>query len=467
VRQRAPIIHNDYASLDASQRKGLPEGHAPVIRELVVPVMRGRNIVCILGVGNKPVDYTRQDVEIVAQMADLAWDIAERKKAEQALQNSQKLLAQTESIGNVGGWELDIDSGQQTWTEEIYKIHEVDQTFNPTQGNGIDFYTPDSRPVIQQAVQRAVEKGEPFDLDLEITTARGNLRWVHAIGKADLDHRRISGFFQDITARKQAELGLIAAQAILEQRVLERTADLQAANITLEKALNSRDEFLSAMSHELRTPLVGVLGLAQVLQLQTYGPLAEKQNDALKMIEVSGQRLLAMINDILDYSHIQSGRITLDKRFSSLGEICQSALYQSRVEAAKKHQETSLTINPDPVTLQVDARRLNQILIHLLSNASKFTKEGGKFGIDVTGSREEKQVRITVWDNGMGIKKEDFPRLFKPFVQLDGSLAREYSGTGLGLVLVKSLVDLHGGKVTVESTPGAGSRFTVSLPWET
>jgi PAS domain S-box-containing protein len=138
-----------------------------------------------------------------------------RKQAEEALKKSQNLLVETEKIGKVGGWEFNIDTGKQSWTEEIYNIHEVDLAYDPTVEQGIHFYAPTSRPIIERAVQRTLEHGESFNVELEIITAKGNLRSVHTIGKADLEHRRVYGFFQDITERKQAEnLGLLARKVL-------------------------------------------------------------------------------------------------------------------------------------------------------------------------------------------------------------------------------------------------------------
>jgi PAS domain S-box-containing protein len=141
---------------------------------------------------------TTTDREVTRLCAEL-----ERQTA--GLQKSQSLLAQAEKMGKVGGWEFDLDTKQQIWTEGVYRIHEVDLTYSPNVENGINFYTPASRPIIERAVQRAIEHAEPFDVELEITTAKGNLRKVHAIGMADPAHRRVFGFFQDITERKQAE----------------------------------------------------------------------------------------------------------------------------------------------------------------------------------------------------------------------------------------------------------------------
>ncbi|MFN8595625.1 MAG: PAS domain S-box protein [Anaerolineae bacterium] len=150
----------------------------------------------------------RDEVGQVLGVFAAARDITDRKRVEQALRISQNLLTETERLGHVGGWEFNIDTQQQTWTEEVYRIHELEPGRPITVTEGINFYTPDSRPIIARAAQRAIEHGEPFDVELDIQTAQGNRRYVHAIGKADLEHRRIYGFFQDVTARKHAEAAL-------------------------------------------------------------------------------------------------------------------------------------------------------------------------------------------------------------------------------------------------------------------
>jgi PAS domain S-box-containing protein len=269
---------------------------------------------------------------------------------------------------------------------------------------------------------------------------------------------------RDVTDRKQAEDALVEERALLAQRVEERTAELSAANVELARAARLKDEFLANMSHELRTPLTGILGLSEALQLQVYGPHNEKQLKALHSIEESGQHLLNLINDILDLSKIEAGKVELQIGPVAVEEVCQASLRMIKEAAQKKKLKVFFELDGMVVTVQADSRRLKQMLVNLLSNAVKFTPQGGSVGLEVAGDADQ-MVRLIVWDTGIGIAPEDMPRLFRPFVQLDGSLAREYAGTGLGLSLVQRMAEMHGGSVTVESEPGKGSRFTITLPW--
>ena len=250
----------------------------------------------------------------------------------------------------------------------------------------------------------------------------------------------------------------------VEETLRESRDALRAANDALEHASRAKDELLAGMSHELRTPLNAVLGLCEALSEGVYGEVGDKQVKALKRIEESGRHLLALIGDILDLSKIEAGRLTLVTEPVSVDEVCRASLRMIQETAQKKRLSVSLQIKDGFSTLPADERRLKQILVNLLSNAVKFTPEGGSLGLDVAADEGSEGVRFTVWDTGIGVPLEHQARLFQPFVQVDSSLSRQHTGTGLGLALVRKLVELHGGGVEMESVPGAGSRFSVVLP---
>jgi signal transduction histidine kinase/CheY-like chemotaxis protein len=266
---------------------------------------------------------------------------------------------------------------------------------------------------------------------------------------------------------RRSNADLSEERGSLARRVEERTAELRALNAELAQAARLKDEFMANMSHELRTPLNAVLGLGQALQEQVYGPINVQQMRALKNIEQSADHLLAVINDILDISKIEAGKIVLELMPVDVEAVCESALQMVITQAAKRGIQLETVYDPSVLTIFGDARRLKQVLVNLLSNAVKFTPDGGRVGLEVVGQVAENAVLFIVWDTGIGIPPDTIKLLFRPFVQLDSSLSRRYEGAGLGLALVARLAELHGGTVSVESPAfeGRGSRFTVRLPW--
>jgi PAS domain S-box-containing protein len=258
---------------------------------------------------------------------------------------------------------------------------------------------------------------------------------------------------------------LAEERALLTRRVAERTADLSATNAELARATRLKDEFLASMSHELRTPLNAILGRAEAMREEIYGPATERQQAALASIEESGRHLLALINDILDLSKIEAGKLSLELEETLVDNLCRESIRMVAQTALTKRITLTSTIDSAVDIIQADVRRLKQILVNLLSNAVKFTPAGGQVGLEVRGDAAQQTVTFTIWDTGIGIAKEDLTRLFQPFTQIDSSLSRQYDGSGLGLALVQRLTEAHGGSIGVESAPGQGSRFSVTLAW--
>jgi signal transduction histidine kinase/CheY-like chemotaxis protein len=287
---------------------------------------------------------------------------------------------------------------------------------------------------------------------------------ISQLGKAFND--MAASLEQRIAEREETQQELERERALLARRVEERTADLSLANAELARAARLKDEFLASMSHELRTPLNAVLGLSEALQEEVYGPLNSDQQQTLKDIEASGRHLLALINDILDVSKVEAGKMELEPATVSVELVCHASLQLVKETAHKKRLKLTTAIDPAVEFMAADERRLKQILVNLLSNAVKFTPEGGAVGLEVKGDAAHNVVHFTVWDTGIGIPAEYMERLFEPFVQLDSRLSRQYAGTGLGLTLVYRMVEMHGGSLAVESEVGQGSRFTITLPWQ-
>ena len=385
-------------------------------------------------------------------------DISDRKAAEETLRIAQHLLKETQEIGRVGGWEFDIDTRRQHWTEEIYRIHEVDPSFEPTVDNGISFYAPGSRPIIAEAVQKVIDRGEPFDLELEIITAKGNLRSVHAIGRSDTEHRRVYGFFQDITERKRVNEELAHHRDHLEELVKSRTAELQRATAAAEAANVAKSSFLANMSHEIRTPMNGILGMAGLLRRDG---LTSKQSERLDKIDTAAQHLMGVINDVLDFSKIEAGKLVLGHAPVAIAELLGHVYSLVSQDVATKGLRLLVKREPTPANLVGDPTRLQQALLNYTNNAIKFTDHG-----EVTlriGVQEETAdsalLRFEVHDTGVGIEPDVLGRLFTAFEQADNSMTRKYGGTGLGLAITKRLAKMMGGEVGAQSTPGVGSVF--------
>ena len=288
-----------------------------------------------------------------------------------------------------------------------------------------------------------------------------------SIGLIELDDQdRILVVSRDSTERQQARQILLEERALLEQRVAERTAELQRLNAELHKAARAKDDFLANMSHELRTPLNAVLGMSEMLGEELHGPLNPSQHKYIKIIENSGRHLLDLINDILDLSKIEAGQKNLHYQLVQIDDLCIATQYFVEQTAHEKGVEIIYQNNSHQTELEADPRSAKQIFVNLLANAIKFSLENGKITFTVDDAPGQNALRFTISDQGIGINPEMMPRLFKPFSQIDSSLSRNYEGTGLGLALVSRLVAMHGGSTSLNSTghPGEGAVFIVTLP---
>jgi signal transduction histidine kinase/CheY-like chemotaxis protein len=250
----------------------------------------------------------------------------------------------------------------------------------------------------------------------------------------------------------------------LEFRVQERTRDLAEKSRELEAANQHKSEFLANMSHELRTPLNAIIGFSDLLLERSFGELNAKQEAYLNDVLNSGNHLLSVINDILDLAKVEAGKMELEVASFVLSETLESGLIMVRERAQNHGIRVSLRVDPQIYVVEADERKIKQVLFNLLSNAVKFTPQGGSISVDARPEGE--LIEIAVRDTGIGIAPEDQSRVFEEFQQVGTSSHTKHEGTGLGLALAKHLVELHGGRIWVESEVGKGSTFTFAIPRE-
>jgi signal transduction histidine kinase len=258
------------------------------------------------------------------------------------------------------------------------------------------------------------------------------------------------------------QMDLSVRREYVAMRLRERAElDARRARDQAEAATQAKSEFLASMSHELRTPLNAIIGFSEVLDDRMFGDLNAKQAEYVRDIHDSGRHLLSLINDILDLSKIEAGRMELDVTTFDLPSAIDNALTLVRERAGRHGMTIECDVDPGLGEFRGDERKFKQIMLNLLSNAVKFTPDGGR--ITVSARAKSPLVEVAVGDTGIGIAREDLPRVFEEFLQVGNASARKAEGTGLGLALTKRLVELHGGSIHVESALGRGSTFTFTL----
>lgn len=381
----------------------------------------------------------------------MSLDITERKRAEEERERTRLALEAAQRLAHLGSFERTFDPESFYWTRELYHIHGLDPDGPPiTFEKFLQYVHPSDRARVQRVLGKTMRNQQrTFSFEYRAVRPDGVERNVAASGEftysAEGAPLTLIGSIQDITNQKRIQVALERAKL-----------DAEAAN-------RAKTEFLSSMSHELRTPMNAVLGYTQLLLQNKKEPISPRQQRQLNQILKSGQHLLDLINDILDLSRIESGRVELAIKDLALDKIVAECL--SLVEALASRNRIALqdlTRNKPALIVQCDDVRLKQALVNLLSNAIKFNRTGGKVVID----REERRdglVRISITDTGSGIPIARHRELFEPFSRLDAT-QRGIEGTGIGLAISKQLIERMGGRIGFTSEVGVGSTFWIDVP---
>ncbi|MBW4562811.1 MAG: AAA family ATPase [Mojavia pulchra JT2-VF2] len=423
---------------------------------LCLPITRQSQFLGIIYLENNLITgaFTHEKLAVLEILAAQIAISLENARLYQGLKESQERLNLALKSAQIGVWSWDIINDKFYWDEQIYQLFGVTPgTFSGTSAAVLARLHPDDRELLVQSLSRAINEGVEHDMEYRIIWNDGSIRHIASRGRAFFDEEgaatRMSGIVLDITERKQANVQQL-------QLLREQTARAEA-----EQANRAKDEFLAVLGHELRTPLNSIIGFSDLL---LKGKLkGESATKALQAIARNGKLQAQLIEDLLDVSRIITGKVRLDAHPIPLHCVITAALDTVHSAAQDKgiqlHSVVDTTVSP----VFGDPNRLQQVFWNLLSNAIKFTPNGGR--IDLRLERIQDKAVITVSDNGQGIEPDFLPYIFDRFRQAESSTTRSHSGLGLGLAIVRYLIELHGGNVTAHSQgKGQGATFTVTLP---
>ena len=486
------------ANTDESLAAGIENFLASGYRAItIMPMVRGRSAIGTVGVVRRaPGPLSDKQIALLRTFADQAVIAIENVRLfNETKEALEQQTATAEVLKTISRSTFDLDSVLHTLmlnatrmcnaVKGVMFLPDAEGRFVPAVAHG---YEPDS-PMLAELRARPIRPGRGSasgrallerrvvhlpdvladpEYDRRELAQLGSLRTLLAvpmllrgepIGVISMSRGREVEPFND----KQLELvTTFADQAVIAIENVRLFKEIEDKSRQLEIANKHKSEFLANMSHELRTPLNAIIGFSEVLMERMFGEVNEKQADYLKDIHESGRHLLSLINDILDLSKIEAGRMELELSSFHLPTALSNAMTLVRERAQRHGIQLGLEVDPLLGELQADERKLKQIVLTLLSNAVKFTPDGGR--VDVSARQMEEKIQIAVRDTGIGIAPEDHAAVFEEFKQVGRDYTRKAEGTGLGLALTRRFVELHGGEIRLESAPGKGSTFTVTLP---
>ncbi len=452
---KQPVIHNDYEHL--INKRELPEGHAEILREVTVPILRNNKVVAILGVGNKKIDYNDQDVDILYQLASLAWDIVMRKKAEDALYESEQRWRYALEGAGDGVWEWNKGTDRiyrsRRWKEMLgYSENEVTDTFEEWDR----LVHPHDLSILKTEFQaHQNSKKHKYSIEYRMLCKDGTYKWI--LDRAMVMERtddgtplRIIGTHADITDIKKIHEQIRELNENLELKVEERTRQLQEANKQLES-------FAYSVSHDLRAPLRAIDSFSKILLDEELERLSMDGKRQLSMIRTNTSRMGRLIDDLLEFSRMN--RAEIKKILFAIEAFSTSIVNDLKNSEVNRH--ITVTIRPLPKAFG-DPSLIRQVLTNLIGNAFKFTKHREIAEIEIGGVESDHDTSYYIKDNGAGFDMRYADKIFGVFQRLHAQ--QEYEGTGVGLAIVHRIIQRHGGSIQAYGEVGNGAIFTFTLP---
>jgi PAS domain S-box-containing protein len=399
----------------------------------------------------EPRDWQDDEIELFRELANRIFPRLERARAEENLHQLEDRTRIAIEAAEMATWEWNLVTDQIYWNEQHYRLlgielctdsFDTSEVLNRPQlsSDFLKYLHPDDVARITADLTRAIEQKGVYDADFRIIRTDGTTRWMSGYGRITGESEgkatRFSGVMFDINERKQAEEALLTAN-------------------------RNKDEFLATLAHELRNPLAPIRNLLQILHLTANDN--KTINSAVTMMNRQVDQLVRLVDDLLDVSRISRGKVLLQRERIDFNEVVQQVVETTRPIYDAVGRALTVTLPDFPLYMQGDNTRLAQVINNLLNNAAKFTHDGG--AVALTLENDGTEAVLTVHDNGIGIVEQDLERIFELFVQSDTSLEKTHGGLGLGLTLVRQLVELHGGRITAHSEGhNRGSAFTVHLP---
>lgn len=388
---------------------------------------------------------TDEDKRILGIIASGIGNEDNRKQLTQALLKSERLLNKTEMISKIGGWEYDVATKRITWTKEAYRIYGVPRDFDPNKADQLKIFVEPDQKIMEKALANAINRGEPYDLDLRCKSTDGNHKWVRMIGSPVFENGRITkvlGNLVDITERKNNEEALRSSESKLKE-----------INAT-------KDKFFSIIAHDLKNPFNGILGFSNILKEEAKDMDLSTIQEYADMINRAATQVFRLLENLLSWARVQQGQIPFNPTTLSLKEIADEAV-ETLLENAQRKKIRIVDNIPENFLVTADADMLKTILRNLVSNAVKFTAANGE--ISLSAEETADYFEVSIKDNGKGMTRENAEKLFKIDTNYITRGTEEEEGTGLGLILCKEFVDKHHGNISVESDLDRGSTFRFTL----
>lgn len=398
--------------------------------------------------------------------------IMERRKkyseSKEALRVSEIRLKEVERIANVGHWEMEVDTGKTFWSDGFFRICGIEPgAMEPTSEIGMSIIHLEDRAKVSKVLKTAIKERRPYVIEKRIVRSDGSVRTVLSKGEFTFDEdknpMKLVGTIIDVTEQKETEQKVKRLNEELEKRVEERTIQLKKAKEIAERANHAKSNFIANISHELKTPLNIIMTYLEYLLEEQEGKLNNEQKEILEIAYNNSERLEYLIRDLLELSLLESQKVRFNYTEININKFIMNLINDRMLMMKNKDLDIVVQIPEKDVILICDTLRLRQVIDNLIDNAIKFSNGGY---IEIELKEKQSNIEIVIRDSGIGIEEGKIDDVFEPFYQIDDTFSKKYKGVGLGLSIVKKIINAFGGEISVKNNTDRGCRFKITIPYD-